>query len=62
MERWVRNIRIPLTWLPEKAKQTLGIKKDTGDNMIQMHWGFGNMGWPAIGVQIASFVDNKFGT
>jgi hypothetical protein len=62
MERWVRNIRIPLTWLPEEVKQSLGIKKDTGDNMIQMHWGFGNMGWPAIGVQIASFVDGKFGT
>ena len=30
--------------------------------MLQLHWGFGNMGWPAMGVQIASFVDGKFGT
>ena len=60
MERWVRNIRIPLSSIPEGAKDLLGIKKDgSGDTMIQMHWGFGNMGWPAIGVQLASFVDGK---
>ena len=63
MERWVRNIRIPLSWMPKEAKDMLGIKKEgSGDDMIQMHWGFGNMGWPAMGVQIASFVDGKFGT
>ena len=63
MERWTRNIRIPLTFLPEAAQNTLGIKKETGeDTMLQLHWGFGNMGWPAMGVQIASFVDGKFGT
>jgi len=60
MERWVRNIRIPLSSIPEGAKDLLGIKKEgSGDTMIQMHWGFGNMGWPAIGVQLASFVDGK---
>ena len=63
MERWVRNIRIPLSWMPKEAKDMLGIEKEgSGDDMIQMHWGFGNMGWPAMGVQIASFVDGKFGT
>ena len=61
MDRWTRNIRIPLNWLPETAQDTLGIKKDTGDTMLQLHWGFGNMGWPAMGVQIASFVDSKYG-
>ena len=61
MDRWTRNIRIPLNWLPETAQDTLGIKKDTGDTMLQLHWGFGNMGWPAMGVQLASFVDSKYG-
>jgi len=58
MERWIRNVRLPLDWMPIEVKDKLGI--DRNKNIINMHWGFGNMGWPAMGVQITAFVDTHF--